>query len=155
MELRRFFLSRRFRSTAFKFAFGVLFIVFAFSLFVKNSGNDDDVVVGINVVVATNDALVEPTKSEPLKEAEKNGSSVTTHFITAKFISDFYHEEGIPYDNYCQIEMESRKLRVKEICSLYLQDNDLGFGTGNDDADRKIQFRFDFIDKKSVQRKEF
>ena len=142
-------MSRRFRSTAFKFAFGVLFIVFAFSVFVKNSGNDDDVGVGINVVVATHDALVGPTKSEPSKDADvKNGSSVTTHFITAKFISDFYHEEGIPYDNYCQIEMESRKLRVKEICSLYLQDNDLGFGTGNDDADRKVQFRFYFIASK-------
>ena len=44
-----------------------------------------------------------------------------------------------------KVEMESRKLRVKEICSLYLQnekDAPTTIPTDPNKVDRKIQFRY-------------
>jgi hypothetical protein len=103
MEIRRLLFGRRFPSIAFKLIVGTTFFIFAFALFVRNGSNDDV----IDVVIT--DVIDEP--QSPSADV-KNASSVTTHFIAAKFISDFYQEEGIPYDNYCQGLMLNKLTRL-------------------------------------------
>jgi hypothetical protein len=65
---------------------------------------------------------------------------VSTHYAASKFMATFYEEEGVAYDNYCPVEMESRQLRVREICSLYLQ-TELAEKEPTDEADKKVHFR--------------
>ena len=146
MELRRLLTSRRYSSAIFKFVFVLFFLVFGFSLFVRNNQDDSAVPVSQNLVAPSEPESKLEIESEPRVEIEPAGE---INFVAKKFIAQYYEEEEIPYDNYCQIEMESRKLRVKEICSLYLQseagaNNDREAQTVSGDSvqsDRKIQFR--------------
>ena len=92
MELRRILTSRRYSTTLFKFVVAVLFLLFGFSLFIR-SANHNDV---ITIIDETPPNLVTPL-SEIKTETKK------LDFIASKFISQYYEEEGIPYDNYCQV----------------------------------------------------
>jgi hypothetical protein len=139
MELRKILSSRRYSAAIYKLIFAVLFVVFGFSLFIRNGPN-----------VETDpkpDAAKSVQPVETVQLADDKITPLSTHFAASKFIAQFYEEEGIPYDNYCQIEMASRKLRVKEICSLYLQtemiekEKSLLTTIPNERTDRKIQFR--------------
>ena len=147
MELRRVVTSRRYSNAIFKFIFVIFFLVFGFSLFVRNNQDDSSVPVSQNLVAPPQpESKLEPEPQVEIEPARE------INFVAKKFIAQYYEEEEIPYDNYCQIEMESRKLRVKEICSLYLQ-SESGSNLENVaqtpppassdsvQSDRKIQFR--------------
>ena len=107
MELRRLFVSRRLVPTVYKFIVAVLFLVFAFSLFVRSGTNDvasDNINVNIINDVSVDDAAAAKIGTSQKVDLRNGSSPFTTHYITAKFIAEFYEEEGIPYDNYCQVK---------------------------------------------------
>ncbi len=145
MEIQRLLTSRRYTSAILKFIFVIFFFVFGFSLFVRNTQDDSSVPASANLVAPSQPESKFEIEPEPKVEIEPDRE---VNFVGKKFIAQYYEEEEIPYDNYCQIEMESRKLRVKEICSLYLQSDTSENGVQTPPAssdsvqtDRKIQFR--------------
>lgn len=95
MELRRILTSRRYSATLFKFVVSVLFLLFGFSLFIRSSNHNE-------VITVINEAPP-PNSDIPLSEPKTDTDVKNVGFVASKFISQYYEEEGIPYDNYCQV----------------------------------------------------
>ena len=94
MELRRILTSQRYSATLFKFVVAVLFLLFGFSLFIR-SANHNEVITVIDETP--------PNSVAPLSELKTETNAKNVDFVASKFISQYYEEEGIPYDNYCQV----------------------------------------------------